>query len=388
MGFFLKYKERILFCLVFAVIAAVNLYVYYHALYHVARSDHIIYLANTAKQTDWFSLAFSHSSYDRVIHYFWGWDARLFRPVYFFILGTQRFLFGYDFFWWQLSSILLHLFVQWNLLKLLSRFSSLVFAGILTLWFSTMLCGVEMVGWHHLGPYLFYVGLIVMALDRVWRVLDQGKITQRDLNVITGILFVACFTYEIGFIITGFIFLFLLLLRLSFKKQGKEVIAWKNMFLVIVPSVIYLSIYFLDLFLRKINFVQASSTFEAFNLIETIKSLFYTIWWVIYVGCFAPLIETKMYQRTIFRVDGFKPLANFMALTPLLKSYVIALFTLWGAGIWMFIRGFNKNKISKRLYFILLLSGIAFIQLFIIIFGRANLDGLEKALVHVDEEAT
>jgi hypothetical protein len=47
-------------------------------------------------------------------------DGIIFRPGAVFLLGTQKALFGYDFFWWQVVGLALHLSVVACLYRFLS----------------------------------------------------------------------------------------------------------------------------------------------------------------------------------------------------------------------------------------------------------------------------
>ncbi len=327
-------------------------------------------------------MAFSHYGYDRVEHYFWGWDARLFRPMFFFILGTMKYLFHYDFVLWQVTVFVFHLFVQWHLLKLLARFGSLVLGGCLTLWFSSLIAGIEMVTWHHIGPYLIFVSLILMALDCIFEIIQSQKITSKKLIKLTLFLLIACFIYEIGCILGGIFFLSIMALYFRFKKEGKELPPVMMAFCVLLPSIFYVFTYFFDLYIRKTDFIQAVDTADAFDILKTMKAFFFTLWWMIYTGNFAAFVDIKVLQRTIFKVTGFHQFQYFMNLTTLLKVYMIAVLSLWVSGLWMIVGSIVKGALKKRWLFLLILFSAVFIQIFIIIIGRTNLSGLLPTLIN------
>lgn len=185
--------DRVCLFLVLAVVVAV----YWPSLFHVARGDHMCFLADYAGKTSWIDKTFGAIYYNRTRLFSPG-DTLLFRPLFFLILGVQNALFGYGFFWWQLVSLLSHLFVLWALWRLLRTWGGRWSAILFTAFFGLMFSNVEAVIWHGITPYVMFSGFILCALERLetWRI--SGGKDRRALYVSLGWMVAASFTYEMG----------------------------------------------------------------------------------------------------------------------------------------------------------------------------------------------
>jgi hypothetical protein len=199
----------------FLVIAIFTILVYYPSLWHVARSDQIVYFFVTANKHDWASLALSCFDINRWGIYAPG-DQKLFRPLLFFFLGTEKYLFHYNFWAWQATGVFLHLMVVWFLMKLLWQMVPGRVAFACTLFFAVLFMNMEMVIWTHINSYLIFVIALLMVLDRVYACMntdndDQGK----NMLIIALCFLIAGFIYETSNIFAIVVAAFLMKKRYS-----------------------------------------------------------------------------------------------------------------------------------------------------------------------------
>ncbi|MFH0753209.1 MAG: hypothetical protein V2A70_01435 [Candidatus Omnitrophota bacterium] len=149
----------------FLAIAALCLVVYFPSFFHVARGDQVSYLADMAARDDhsWVRMAFKDYNFNRVRQFDRG-DEHLFRPAGFFLMGTETYLFGYDFKLWQATSLFFHLVLLWWLLKVAWLIRPGYFAAGCVAVFSVMTAHMEMVIWHNIISYLIFLIFLVMVV--------------------------------------------------------------------------------------------------------------------------------------------------------------------------------------------------------------------------------
>ncbi len=181
----------------FAVIASLVWLVYAPSLMHVARADQIMYLAEVGHKHSLWDLTIGSMDLNR--HRLFGpGDEILFRPVVYVLLGLEKYFFGNQFMLWQTVGIALHLTVLWQLLRLLL----LVYTGLPAIMFvslfALMFVNLEMVTWQHINGYMIFAAVSLMALRKVWEVLNGKEPTSRDSLVIFLLLLLAGLTHEMG----------------------------------------------------------------------------------------------------------------------------------------------------------------------------------------------
>ena len=140
----------------FALIAATAVVADYPSLYHIARADHWYFLSETSPYDSWGSMVNAFYSYPRVRAFNWG-DVVLFRPLLFSVMSTEACLFGWNFFWWQLAGIAVHLAAVYAFLRLAWAMHRGLFAGLLTLFFATFFIGHMAVTWNHINGYVLFM---------------------------------------------------------------------------------------------------------------------------------------------------------------------------------------------------------------------------------------
>ena len=97
------------------VLAAINLIVFYPSFYNCAKADHIVYLVETAEMESLPELIGYSYSYCRTRVLLSG-DRVLFRPIFYIVLSIEKWLWGYNFIYWQLTGFFLHLIIMLALL--------------------------------------------------------------------------------------------------------------------------------------------------------------------------------------------------------------------------------------------------------------------------------
>lgn len=181
---------------------------YYHDLYGVARADQLIYFYRTVRMNDFWSLTFGAFDFNRAHS---AGDYVLFRPVLYFLLGVEKWLWGYNMLAWQATSLGLHVAVVLSLFAYLR--GCLADAGVapksswlpfaVSAFLATLYAGSEMVAWQHLAGYLLFCLLLVQSAIR-YRVFASRPSVGRAA-VLVAFASLAAFTYELGVVaLAGF----------------------------------------------------------------------------------------------------------------------------------------------------------------------------------------
>ncbi len=197
---------------VFAAIALVNLIVYFPSFSHTARGDQIVYLAEYSGVEDWYSLAVKSYAYERTRGFNPG-DELFFRPMQWFLIGTERWLFGYEFIAWQATGFLLHLCVLWRLLLLLMDLGDGLLAPLLALFFSVLCISAEMAVWQHTHGYQLFALFLLGAIHH--SLLHVGGGAREKAHLVRAFLWAlaATFTFETGGLFSAFLGGYVLLSR-------------------------------------------------------------------------------------------------------------------------------------------------------------------------------
>lgn len=193
----------------FLMISILTLLVYFPSFYHMPRADHVFYLADMADKHDWVSLAIKSYDFSRSRSFAAG-DGTLFRPGACFLMGTEKSLFGYNFMWWQITGVVLHLWVVWLLLGLLLTVQRSQWAVWLAGFFSLLYFNHEVVIWHHINSMLVAVAGVLLSTRQVYQYSAMGERQPWRMVVAFVSMLVACFTYEamnvFALILAGYLF--------------------------------------------------------------------------------------------------------------------------------------------------------------------------------------
>ena len=221
----------------FLLIVAVNLIAYFPSFFHIPRSDQVAYLADMADKEDWGALAIQSYDFTRTRRFCAG-DELLFKPIAYFVLGTEKFLFGYEFIYWQIFNFLLHCGFLFLLLKILTTIQPGIFAALLTAYFSVLPTGMEMVIWQHVNFYLYSLILLSVCLICILENKDSETIPLKTYGVMSLCLLVGCFSAEVMNVFSLVIFGYLFVT----KPKSKENVA-KHL-LLIIPTILFVAINF------------------------------------------------------------------------------------------------------------------------------------------------
>jgi hypothetical protein len=343
----------------------------------VARADHIAYLADTAMMNDLWSLTVESYAFNRAREFISG-DYILFRPVLYFLLGFEKWLYGYNFFWWQLTNLLLHLCVIWLLLRILLNEGKHIFAPLFVLWFSVQYTSMEMVIWHHLSGYLLFSILLLGAIYNLRRLKAEKSLYRETLMFFC--FLVASFTYELGNAASLLAAAYMILSnRLSSdNKQNKY--NRRIIILTFAVPIVYIMASMLDLYLR-FGDISATGQVSAADPVATIGNILSasSMWF------FTGFIPTLMNMRAGGRVEGrveIDGLNDIVSLNVLINiGLTICLFLFY---IIILYRSITKDFVKRNLGIIFLILSVIFSYAAIIVMGRIN----ERDFMRVMENNT
>jgi hypothetical protein len=234
----------------FAILIGFNLLVYFPSFFDSARgTDHHIFLSDIAKADTLPQLIKESYSYNRLEGAFKG-DKILFVPFIFLLLAFEKWLFGYDFFWWQITGFCLHLIAQWCLWRVLRSFVSLRWSFLAVLLSSVLFLQQETVVRHHLNGYLLFQIFALTAIYQFFKYCQDPQTRNKSFISSLSWLTLASFTYEGALLINGlFIALVYTPWKTAFAKFPK-----RDKVLIFFPAMIYLAVSALDFFARVKNF--------------------------------------------------------------------------------------------------------------------------------------
>ncbi|VAX34793.1 hypothetical protein MNBD_UNCLBAC01-97 [hydrothermal vent metagenome] len=219
------------------LIIGINLIVYFPALKHLPRSDQFIFLIETIEKEGLRELIEHTYSYARTRHFGKG-DEKLFKPIYFVILSFEKWLYGFKFFYWQLTSLCLHILVVWQLYKILMFIHPNRLAGLLAVSFSVLHISQEMVVYDHMAPYLIFMVLLLKAVQYLGRFIQQGQMDKALFFKMLAYLSIACFIHEYAMVCIVIIATALCIDRIFFLKK-KNYQNCVNIFWLFVPIIVY-----------------------------------------------------------------------------------------------------------------------------------------------------
>jgi len=356
-------------CILFGIIAAVNLFVYFPSFKHIPRADHIFYLADMAYKHDWYSLAIRSFDWSRSRTFAVG-DSLIFRPVAYFLMGTEKYLFGYNFIWWQVTGLVLHLLVVWALLKLLLNIHRGFFAFLLAAYFSLLFMNMETVIWHAVNSILVAVLMILISLNQIYEYACKGQTQMRRLILATFCMTVASFTYEISAILSGLFFIFLFI-TVPYGRTGR----WRS-FLLLLPPVLFSAVSIFHYFasgIKAANFVQSIPNL---HIVQAIKHAFLTMAWWSYSSLFSGQYQVvhKLGRAILSRPAEIFPPVNIFDPQFLLGFFFVLC---WGLIV---VKTAGKEFLRRRWKFLALLLSMVFCWAMLISAGRVQERGIASAL--------
>jgi hypothetical protein len=365
--------------LYYAFIVAVNLIIYAPSLSHLPRSDHFVYLANTAQENGWVSLAWKHYAFNREVLAFGIKDTLLFRPLVCILLGTEKHFFGYEFIYWQATGILLHMVVLWCLLNILWRISPGLPAATASLFFSVLLSNAELVTWQHVHGYFVCLLAVLIAFDQILKSHQTNLLPRRGLFILFLALLFACFSHEIGFIYS-LLFTLYLLFPSKTKSQG-----FSNKYLApltaALPCLIYVSLNILDLQHRGLLSTISPSALKTNSVLYGLWVAPGALFWWAYIGLFPTLTFTELAQRT-FMYPIFINIKGY-SFQPSMALLFPAILSLSAVTIYLvYLKKYLTLDFIKKIWAIwILLLSMVFSFAFLVGYGRASVKGFQRIMV-------
>ncbi len=342
----------------FTVIMFVVLSAYAPSFLHVARSDQVNYLAEVADRQSWFSLAIQ--TYDLNRHrLITPGDDMLFRPLTYFILGNEKYFFGYNFLYWQIAGVAAHLWVVWGVLRLLLTITPSVFAVAVAGFFALLFINMEMVTWHHITSYMVFLGLMLNVLYHAYRYAQEKQYQPRRLWLMLMYLLAAVFIYEAGNIFAAMIFVYLWVSLPSSQRRG---LGW-----FWLPAVCYGVASTANFVLTHVHAPEAPEILSPLSISDVVKNLGMAYGWWLYSGLFPNAFDVLSIARNIVPQQS-------QLMRPLYLGDVSNLLGLALVGMFIvfLIAGYRKEFIKERGRFLILLTAMLLAYALVIVWGRGH----------------
>lgn len=285
------------FCKIgFGILALVVLVVYSPSLKHAPRGDQAVYLAEVAHQKDFKSLVFDDYDLNRTRQFNPG-DEVLFRPFLYAFLGAEKYFFGYNFAYWHLTGIMLHLMVVFCFLKIALKFCGPLPALSMAAVFALLSANMEMVVWDHVNAYLLALVLTLIALYHCIGLME-GAGEDRRIYTICAALLAGVFIYEPVNAFAVIICVFLWLARPDLRPKS---------LLVMAPVVLYVLLGLYNFFIVHQFSYKTSGLLTGISLHEVVQTM---CWWS-YVGWFFFLYPLFHGSRTMYYPDDVLKIKDF-----------------------------------------------------------------------------
>lgn len=346
------------------------LFVFWNGLWGGApRADHLIYLHHVSQYTNLWDIVINSVAWNRT--HSMG-DFILYRPILFLQLGLFYYFFKYNFFYWQLASLTLHIFVVIGLYFLLRQgeLKKTVYPLLIAAFFGCSYLSSELVLWNHISGYITFSLLTIYAILYITKFLQTDKKIYGYISLILGIL---CeFTYELGVVFNGLLAIVLgykyFFISLSNRKKAYLILS----LLFISAMLFYPIISLTDLKLRGYPLSSSGGGSNSFIYALSLSLWFalkQIVFWI--GGWFLPMgYEVHAGSRATFsglKFFGEKFLYNYTLLI-LLVSIVVSKIKM---NLFSLIR---INKI--RWYVVLVVVLFLYAYSVVIAYGRALPRGL------------
>lgn len=369
-GVFLGLSLQRLSMMAFVIsVSLLTLWAYWPSLGHVPTHDQFAYLSSMADKDDFSSLAFGAYAYNRTILQNSG-DNLLFRPLLYFILGCEKYFFGYNFSLWQLTGILMHLLVTILLSCLLWTLNPGWPALIFSAYFSLLLVNVTMVNWANVHGYMLFGAIMLLVLKELFLLNEEGGDNSARIKRSALWMSIGVFLYE-----TGIFFAFLMFLYLLVVVKGKRIKKWA--WLMMIPVVLYSVLSLGDLyFIHPITRGEPGNIIgQIFNL-ATVSNSIRVFKWLVCCGIFLNPSDMGEVFRTVIFPYTYSWHWPLDKLSPTFFRGTLGIVI---CGIILTI-GLHKEMLSKRKLFMLLLVGCIMSYILVIVSGRLNSRGVEAGL--------
>jgi hypothetical protein len=389
----------------FAIALVLTLAVHGPALHHAARGDQLFQLAEMSEAEDWFTLAVRKYAFNRERELGAG-DELLFRPLCYFVIGTEKWLFGYDFRWWQAVGVAAHLCVVWVLARLLWQLHSGFASIVAVLLFSTMYLAMEMVVFNHFHFHLLFVLAQLAATTEALRLLRwsdrsdapggrggasgavpdapgerggaSGAVPDAPplarIVTMTGWMAIACFSVDVGPLLC----LWTTLVLIATAKPGCR----RRYVACALPAVLYFTLSAWDLARRP---ASRQGTEENRLIVSGMRvtrtagnALASAVWWMA-AGLVGPTLDVYVGERLSLGHPGiFDPRPRFAR--PGIALLLPAAVALTVAYVMRLRLACRTGHVRSRLRELVLLAGLPAAWALLVAAGREHSRGLEASL--------
>ena len=244
---FKSFDQKVFWVIALLIIFIFNLVVFYPSFSHPARADQLIYFIDTVNVKDFPDLFFYSYSWPRIRLVNTG-DSFLFRPLVYLLIALEKFLFGLNPFYWQITGLFLHLILLVQLARILFLIRPDPVSLLFVLNFSVFYISEEMVIWYHVNGYILFLIFLLAAFYYSFKYVSNNSIQgdkqeSRCLMLIVTYLTLACFTYEFGIICCVFLMVFITLKQRIQRENLKKNL---KVLSLLIPILIYFYINYVD----------------------------------------------------------------------------------------------------------------------------------------------
>ena len=242
------------------IIVGVTLAVYYPSFWHLLRGEMYTFFMDSMGKTSAVSLVENYYNYE-MVRVFDAGDSLAFRPLLFGMVGIQAGLFGANYIWWHITAFVFHLIATLCLFRLLWKIRPSVITLLLTIFFSTSFMIMATILYEQISSYALVAALIMTSMYYVHCGTRSGRTKHLILAAIS--IMVACFIYEVGFVMT------VLLIGYCWLERKNHVFKWKRWVLAFTAVIcIYVSCYTVETLLNPTD-----TTERDFNRIVSISNI-------------------------------------------------------------------------------------------------------------------
>ena len=248
-------------------------FVFWNGLWGGApRADQLPYLHQISQFTNLWDILVNSPSWNRTQS---AGDFMLFRPILYWQLGLFYYFFGYDFFYWQLASLILHLLVVIGLYRLLvqGKLKNTVYPLLITALFGCAFFSSELVLWNHISGYITFSLFSICAILYVIKFLKTKNVLFGYIALIFSVL--AEFTYELGVVLIG-----LIIITLFYNyRYGFVSVAIKKAYLILALS--YIGVLALYPVLSILDLVMRGQSLSSIGGSSTVYGLLFAFWYAL-----------------------------------------------------------------------------------------------------------
>ncbi len=315
-----KIKNIVHWSLPVVFVVLINFLVYWPALFHAARGDQIIFLKHTAKSGSLSEMLSDELSYTRAAQTQRG-DDILFRPVLDTALVLQRWWYGCQFWKWQLTAIIIHLLVLFQMRRLMNLVEKSHLGWLFIANFSIFYIGQEMVIWQHISFYMVSLLLLVEAFLYFFRYLYFPQKYPLSLWKAVFFLTAASLIFEFGLVVDLIMVFGLLAIRSGWipwlKTRGPSILL-RDIIILGTPIVIYMLLSASDYCFHHLGSIQNS--LPAISWQEFIFRCLCTLLLLIDAAAFPVFIQIKPLGRSLMEFFDWSRIPVQVKLHPWLAS--------------------------------------------------------------------